>query len=287
MIGKLNTVDGIVEVHDARLPFIGRNKEFRDHLGAIKPRVLVLNKSDLADLSRWDSIKNRLEREGEKNVVLTDLSGSDFGFNTRGYNTLIQTIVDAINHSERNNRQATERFKLMVVGIPNVGKSSLINRLRQLHVGFGGEPAKVGPSAGVTRRVEQMIRICSRPPIYSLDTPGVLQPSTVKNRAQSMQMALCSSINDTVLEPLELARYLLAYLNEQENYSYSNFFQMNQQSVTSIEEFVRAVIVNNDMIDKIRTVNGNQVVELPDVDKICWRFIKAFRKGCFGKVMFD
>lgn len=287
MIGKLNTVDCVVEVHDARIPFTGRNKELRRQLGTIKPRVLVLNKSDLADLNRWESIKARLAREGDENVVLTDFSGSTFSFKTRGYQNLMQEVVNVINSSDRHNRQTMEFFKIMIVGIPNVGKSTLINRLRQHHLGKKGEPARVGRSAGVTKHVEQMIKVCARPTVYSLDTPGVLMPDMTKNHDQAMRLALCSNISDIALDPLETAKYLLNYLNETENTEYTQLFQIKTKVASCIEEIVYAALSNDEMTHKIRCKDSNVFVHKPDVDKICWRFINAFREGRLGKVMFD
>lgn len=272
MIGKLNTTDAVIEVHDARIPLIGRNKEFREHLGVIKPRILVLNKADLADMRYWSEVKEKLRQRGDENIILTDLSGTCFSHKSRGYDTLLQRVVDLINRSDRHNRAAADHFNIMIVGIPNVGKSTLINRLRQHHLGRGGEPATVGSSAGVTKRVEYKIKICSRPLVYSLDTPGVLQPSQTKDKKQAMKLALCSNINDAVLDVETIASYLLDYLNQHDMLLYLDDFGLSEPAKSISTLF--------------REPDGTSIREPSVTTNICWRLVKNFRIGRYGKVMF-
>lgn len=286
MIGKLRTVDCIVEVHDARIPFTGRNLDLKQQLGTIKPHVLVLNKCDLADLSRWKAVKERLEGNGDKNVMLCDLTGHT-SLESLNFTKLLDKSMSAINLSNRFNRQDAREFKLMVVGIPNSGKSTLINRIRQHHLGRPGEATKTGPSAGVTRHVEFMIKACSRPPIYVLDTPGVLQPSATKDHGQAMQLALCSSINDKVLNPEHLAKYLLSYLNDREDFFYSTHFGLDNCKISSTKELVEYMREAR----RQTQLETNPHVE-PDVNKysdnvLLWHFIKLFRIGKLGRIMFD
>lgn len=292
MIGKLNTVDCVVEVHDARIPFTGRNTEFKKHLGLIKPHVLMLNKSDLADLSRWKEIEERLKRQGDENVLLTNLSGHDMTMAARGYNRLLEMVVDVINKSDRFNRTGTSHYKIMIAGVPNVGKSTLINRLRQWHLGRAGEATRVGPEAGVTRHVEHMIKICSRPPVYSLDTPGILQPNIGSKKESTMRLALCSNVVDKVLKPLDMAEYLLDYLNRTKNHVYLMYYEMIEP-VYDMVEFARHYNERGARqwaekhalvpLEVKQTLTQYQVVEM---ELVCWKFIRDFRKGRLGPVMF-
>lgn len=291
MIGKLNTVDCVIEVHDARIPFTGRNSEFRHHLGMIKPHLLLLNKSDLADLTRWTDIKARLYDQGDKNILLSDMTGNDFSFASRGYTNLLNKIVQLVTTSNRYNREFQKAYKIMIVGIPNVGKSTLINRLRQYHLGCKGEPAKVGPSAGVTKNVAHVIKVSSRPLIYSIDTPGILAPGSTKNLEEATRLALCSSFNDRVIKPRILTEYLLKYLNETKNYIYLDHYELDKP-ITTIDQLVE---VSERKIDSeqqhhtsiLDSNRGVSLIKHPDEDSVCWKFVRKFRKGLFGKIMFD
>lgn len=278
MIGKLRTVDCIIEVHDARIPFTGRNVEFRRQLGTIKPHLLVLNKCDLADLTGWKSIHDRLTKRGDQNVLLSDLSGNNTTEYQKNYTKIIDKAMSVIGQSERYNREGEKNFKLMVVGIPNCGKSTLINRLRQHHLGRKGEATKTGPTAGVTRQVEFMIKVCSRPSIYILDTPGILEPGATRNVDQAMRLALCSSINDRVLKPEQLASYLLNFLNNQQNFFYLEVMNLEKPILSTPELVAR--------LKEIR-VRQDPNASATDNDELLWQFIRNFRKGHFGQVMFD
>lgn len=285
MIGKLNTVDCVIEVHDARIPTIGRNIGFRNHLGAVKPHLLVLNKCDLADLTDWKSIKARLADRGDKNVILTDMSGSEFSLADRGYTKIMDKAFELMRDSDRYNRAHMQHYKVMIVGIPNVGKSTLVNRLRQHHLGSGGEATRTGNEAGVTKHVETMIKICARPLIYSLDTPGVLRPSSTKVHDTAMKLALCSTINDKALDPHTLARYLLDYLNGRLNFDYTYSFNIEHPEPT-LEEFCKSVAISN--YPKYQVVDSNfERTNVVDSSRICWELVKKFRKGHYGKVMFE
>lgn len=286
MMGKLNTVDCVIEVHDARIPFHGRNTEFRQHLGLVKPHILVLNKSDLADLSQWDQIESRLQTGGTRNVFLTDLTGTSFSFQNRGYTKLMDKVVHLVNQSDGFNRQSCRELRVMIVGIPNVGKSTLINRLRQHHIGLKGEPAKVGSTAGVTRHVDNKIQICARPAIYSIDTPGVLEPSATKNLRDQMPLALCSTISDRVLNSEVLASYLLKFFNKRNNFMYQEVYQL-KEPIDKPQQLVESPIFNEIAVERIRDLRTNHVKPVANIEQICWRFIKDFRLGRFGKVIFD
>ena len=285
MIGKLNTVDCVIEVHDARIPLIGRNREFRNHLGAVKPHILALNKTDLADLSQWETVRERLAERGDRNIILTDLSGSQFTHADRGYHKLMDKAVELIRESDRFNRSSLPFFKILIVGIPNVGKSTLINRLRQYHLGLGGEATRTGNEAGVTRHVENMVKICPRPLIYSIDTPGILQPSSTKDFKQAMRLALCSTINDKAVDPYKVATYLLDYLHSEQNFSYLESFKLEIPE-TDMHGLCRSIATNNYPEYQTKSGSGEPTPRV-DSSRICWKFINNFRKGLYGKVMFE
>lgn len=101
----------------------------------------------------------------------------------------------------------------MVVGIPNVGKSSIINALRGQNLGKHNQAVKEGNRPGVTVRVQNKVKILDKPPIYILDTPGVLSP-TSRNVDDTMKLAICDLILESATKPDFVADYLLYWLNK-------------------------------------------------------------------------
>ncbi|XP_073408181.1 mitochondrial ribosome-associated GTPase 1 isoform X5 [Dendrobates tinctorius] len=205
MRAKLGKVDCIVEVHDARIPFSGRNPLFKEYLG-LKPHLLILNKMDLADLSHEKRIVTHLEKHGDRNVIYTDC------IRDGNINKVVPAITELIGNNPRFNRALSLDISIMVTGIPNVGKSSLVNALRRMHL-RKGKASKVGGEPGITRSVLYKIQVSENPLIYLLDTPGILSPQ-VESVETGMKLALCGTILDHLVGEDIIADYLLYTLNE-------------------------------------------------------------------------
>lgn len=193
---NLKLIDVIVEMIDARVPFSGRNPDFDDLLGS-KPRIVVMNKSDLADESRSAMWQKYYTDRGCKCIYVNSLAG-------KGTDKIITeakaAIADKIERDE--SRGLNRSIKIMIVGIPNVGKSSLINRLS------GKAGAKTGDRPGVTKG-KQWIRLKSG--VELLDTPGILWPK-FENQQIGMKLAFIGSIKDEIIDVEELCMHLLDYL---------------------------------------------------------------------------
>jgi ribosome biogenesis GTPase A len=101
------------------------------------------------------------------------------------------TVVDLIQKSDRFNREDIYDFNLMIIGIPNVGKSTIINKMRHMYLRVGGKATITGALPGVTRSVLERIKINANPPVYLFDTPGVLEPKIDKSLEVTMRCALC------------------------------------------------------------------------------------------------
>ena len=149
---KLHAVDCLVEVHDARIPLSGRNSRLSD-LGIIKPSVLVMNKVDLIDSSYVKAIQTKMHEEGVQ-VLFSNCKVS----NDKGVKQLVPSILEQIKNSERFNRCSRPEYTVMVIGIPNVGKSSIINALRNFNLKLKKASA-VGGVPGVTRSVLTKIKV--------------------------------------------------------------------------------------------------------------------------------
>lgn len=164
----LISVDCVIEVHDARIPFTGRNPVFTSTLTGAKPHILVLNKKDLTVPSLIPRVKDQLKSEqGIQHVIHTN--GKDQS--CRGIKALKPIMIELIKDSNRYNRSEEGDYNVMIMGVPNVGKSSLINMMRSTNMKMG-HSLQTGAKAGVTRSMHQKIRICNEPKIFMLDTPG-------------------------------------------------------------------------------------------------------------------
>jgi ribosome biogenesis GTPase A len=190
---NLRLVDAVLELVDARIPASGRNP-LLDALARDKRRFVLLNKSDLAEEAenmRWTEY---FRAAGDGARLLNSVSGAGVG-------ALLRTLSAA--RDERNAGAPKNRpFRLMVVGVPNVGKSSLINRL------VGRKSAVTGDRPGVTKG-KQWLRLEND--MQLLDTPGILWPK-FEDRAVGLKLAFCGSVRDEVLDTEELALELLKIL---------------------------------------------------------------------------
>ena len=188
---QLSRVDVVIELCDARLPLSSRNPDLK-RLMEKKQRVLIMGKSDLADPKLTDQWLNVLRKEGVPCQAL-DMN---------------RQAKQALNLIDRAARETVERaaqrgikktVRAMIVGVPNVGKSTLINRLH------GGSIAKVGDMPGVTR-ANQWVKIS--PYLELMDTPGLLWPR-LDDPLAARRLAYIASIKDDVLDTAQLAIQLL------------------------------------------------------------------------------
>ncbi|MDO4799963.1 MAG: ribosome biogenesis GTPase YlqF [Bacillota bacterium] len=194
IVENLKLVDVVVELRDARIPISSRNPKF-DELLQGKSRLIVLNKSDLAD----EAAMHRFVRQSKDPVfVLNAVSG-------KGISELTQEIekgTEALRAKLARQGRKMRPIRAMIVGIPNVGKSTLINRLA------GKNVAQTGDRPGVTRG-KQWIRLAKN--IELFDTPGILWPK-IDDDSVGMKLACTGAIKDQVLPLEELALALLSLL---------------------------------------------------------------------------
>ena len=193
----IKLIDLIIELVDARVPFSSRNPDI-DELGKNKARMILLNKSDLADEKQNEAWKNYFTEKGFHVVKVDSRSGA-------GMKNIQNTILDACKEKiERDRKRGIKNrpIRAMVVGIPNVGKSTFINT-------FAGKAcAKTGNKPGVTKG-KQWIRLNKG--VELLDTPGILWPK-FEDEEVGMRLAFIGSIKDDILNLEELSLVLLAYL---------------------------------------------------------------------------
>lgn len=281
MRANLKNVDCIIEIHDARIPLSGRNPVFQQTLD-VKPHLLVLNKMDLADMSHKQRIQKQLLRKGVTNVLFTDcLKQRD-----ENIKKLVPMVMGVIEHSPRFNRDENLDYCLMVIGVPNVGKSSLINSLRRTNL-KKGRASRVGGEPGITRAVLTKIQVCVRPMMHLLDTPGVLPPK-IDNVETGMKLALCGTILDHLVGEDIIADYLLYSLNRLEKFSYVERYDLGEPS-DDIQHVLKRIAVKLRKTQRVKAITGvgNITVTVPDYTAAAYDFVRAFRKGELGRVILD
>ena len=197
---NLKLVDAVAELIDARTPLSSRNPEI-DALTAKKPRIVLLNKCDLADANATALWVNYLKSENVTALAVDCKSG-------RGLNKLMPTLKATVLRELMEKRERSGMggapIRMMILGIPNVGKSSLINRLA------GGKRAKVEDRPGVTR-TKQWVKLQDNTEL--LDMPGVLWPK-FEDQSAAIRLAFTGAISDDILDIETLTMKLLSYLAE-------------------------------------------------------------------------
>ncbi len=252
---NLKLVDAIIEVLDARIPSSSRNPDIRELLAA-KPVVAVLTRMDLADktaTNRWQE------------ALRTDYWGvSAVNANTgEGVQKLLQLLTELPRAAKKSNRPV----RLLVVGVPNVGKSSLINRLT------GRSPAITGDKPGVTKD-KQWIRAHER--LEILDTPGMLWPKITSTK-QAFALAAVGSVKDEILDPIQLGTELIVYLSAHNPASLLERYKLEELSPDAVEVLAQ--------IGKKRgcLVKGGEV----DMETAARVFIKDYREGRLGRITLE
>ncbi|KAJ4706367.1 mitochondrial GTPase 1-like [Melia azedarach] len=201
---RLKLSDLVIEVRDSRIPLSSAHPELQPQLSA-KRRVIALNKKDLANpniLNKW--------------VHYFDSCKQDYIAINAHSRSSVKKLIDLVELKLKELISREPTLLVMVVGVPNVGKSALINSIHQIAlsrfpVQEKTKRATVGPLPGVTQDIAGF-KIAHRPSIYVLDTPGVLVPS-ISNIETGLKLALTGSVKDSVVGEERIAQYLLAVLN--------------------------------------------------------------------------
>ena len=255
---KLNLVDVVIEVRDARIPLSSSYTNIKKLLGE-KPRLLLLNKADLVDKEELKSWVNYLKKETGCPVIVTDAKGAkDLALVIKHAVDLAEPKIQALMTKGLLRRPA----RAMVVGMPNVGKSSVINKLTK------SSKTKIGAKAGVTRQ-QQWVRI--NPKLELLDTPGII-PTKQENQIQAVKLAFVSSVSENAYSPEHVAQALLDMLSEGK---YKNivteYYKVDELTLHTIAQS-RNWILKGDSLDTERTAKY---------------ILKDFRDGRLGKFILD
>lgn len=200
MEDNMKLVDCVIEIVDARCPLSSRNPDL-PKLSKGKKTLIIINKTDIADQSETQKWQNYFLANGYPSVTVSSING-------KGIDKLTNAIRDLMREKIERDKQrglVNRPIRAMVCGIPNVGKSSFINKL------YGKGAAKVGDRPGVTRG-KQWITLPGG--IELLDTPGILWPR-FEDKQVAMNLAFIGSVKDDVLDTEELAAHLLKRLADE------------------------------------------------------------------------
>ncbi|KAJ8332641.1 hypothetical protein SKAU_G00424300 [Synaphobranchus kaupii] len=281
MKANLRKVDCILEIHDARIPFTGRNPAFQESLN-VRPHLLLLNKLDLADPSSKQRVLKELEKSGVSNVLFTNcLRQTD-----DNVKKIVPMVTQLIESGPRYHREEDTHYCLMVIGVPNVGKSSLINALRRTNL-KKGRASKVGGEPGITKAVLTKIQVCERPALFLVDTPGVLPPK-IESIETGMKLALCGTILDHLVGEDIIADYLLYSLNRLEKFGYVDQYNLGEPS-DDIQHVLKGIAVKLGKTQRVKAITGvgNITITMPNYTAAAYHFIRAFRRGALGRVTLD
>ncbi|MEK4698857.1 ribosome biogenesis GTPase YlqF [Solibacillus sp. FSL R7-0668] len=259
---SLKLVDIVFELVDARLPLSSRNPMI-DEVIHQKPRLLILNKQDMADETETRRWIQYFADKGFKAVAINSLEG-------KGLQAVIKAAQEIL--ADKWERMKAKGMKprairAMIVGIPNVGKSTLINRLAKKNL------AKTGNTPGVTK-AQQWIKVAKD--IELLDTPGILWPK-FEDQEVGYKLALTGAIKDTLTNMEDLAVYGLNFLALHYPERMEERYQMTAISEELVETF--------DHIGKLRRVfaQGGEI----DYDQVALLIVRDLRDQNLGKLTFD
>lgn len=260
---KLKLIDVVIELLDARLPYSSKNPMIEEII-ADKPRLILLNKADLADPSRTQLWINYFEREEGVKALAID---AQTGKGVQQIATSCKELVNEMLQKRANKGMLPRAVRALIVGIPNVGKSSLINRLAKKSI------AKTGDRPGITK-AQQWIKVGQE--LELLDTPGILWPK-FEDQLVGFRLAASGAIKDEILDLQEIALFAALFLKE--NYP------------TRLTERYGLEIIPEDRVELLEAIGKRRGCLMSggfiDYDKASEIVLRELRSGKLGPITFE
>jgi ribosome biogenesis GTPase A len=261
---QIKRVDVVLEMRDARIPVSSINHDFEEMLQQ-KNRILLFNKSGLADqqiTNEWTEIFNKADIP----FLFID------ALNQREINKILPLCRKMMEEKWSTFRKRGIRhpsLKLLITGIPNVGKSSLINRLSRR------KAAEIGPTPGVTKH-QNWIKLGKD--VELLDTPGILWPK-IENHEEGMRLAITGAIKDSIVGTSLLSDYLLTVLKQKEPEQLQQLYKLAPEDID---------LLPGDLLEKIAVkrgcLKGGGAIDHPRAESM---LLREFRAGKLGRLSFD
>jgi ribosome biogenesis GTPase A len=260
---KLKLVDIIYELVDARIPYSSRNPMI-DEIIQHKPRLVLLNKADMADKARTNEWIAYFAKKGIKALAINSHAGIGMKDIVQASHEILKEKFDRLRAKGVVNPRA---IRAMIVGIPNAGKSTLINRLAKKNI------AKTGNTPGVTK-AQQWIKVGKE--LELLDTPGILWPK-FEDQEVGKKLAVTGAIKDTLLNLQDLVVFSIKFLSEQYPERLKERYKLDSVPENVVEMF--------DQIGELRGALGAGGVV--DYDKVSELVIRDIRTEKFGPLTFE
>ena len=255
---NLKAVDLVIEIVDSRIPDASRNPIIDELVGS-KTRIVVLGKSDLADENETRRWKRYLGRNGDRVIAMDTRSGGN-----------VQQLFRALEEIQKEKdkaRSMSRPIRMMIVGVPNVGKSSLINRM------IGKKSTLTGDNPGVTRG-KQWVSLANG--MQLLDTPGILWPK-FEDPETGLYLAFCGSIRDEILDVQDLAFELIKVLETRYPEALKTRYSLEQISEDTLEN-MDAIALRRGFLKP-----GKRI----DYERTGRTVLDEFRSGRLGRITLE
>jgi ribosome biogenesis GTPase A len=262
LIENVKLVDVVIELLDARIPVSSQNPEF-EWIFANKKRIKVFNKADLADERVSREWKSHYQAKGISSIFINSKTGQGFKEMYSETESMLRYKFEADAKRGINRRPV----KAMVVGIPNVGKSTFINKLS------GRAAAKTGDKPGITKS-KQWIRLNDR--MHLLDTPGILWPK-FEDAVTGRNLAFTGAVKDEIMNQEELAEILLEKISVDYGKNLSDRYGITIESSSG-----------NQLLAKIASARNYLLRQgEPDISKTSRIILDEFRGGVIGRISLE
>ena len=270
----LKLIDVVVEILDARIPISSQNPDLKSMIGN-KKKIVVLNKADLADQKENEKWVQYFKQKQIPAVLTQSNTGNGIANVIKEIEKVMQPEMDLLAQKGRIGKS----IRVMVAGIPNVGKSSFINRIAKKNT------LEVGNKPGVTRK-NQWMRINNK--IELLDTPGVLWPK-FETQEVALHLSYIGTIKDDILDRTEIAFFLLKYLLENYLEKVEKRYKIEKQEIEQI--LSQTEDPNSNILSIMHTIGRKRGAILSggriDEEKTAKLIIDDFRTGKLGNISIE
>lgn len=257
---NLQLIDVVYELLDARIPYSSKNKDI-DELVKNKPKILIMTKTDLCDLEITKKWQQYYENMGYK-VILTDLINNK---NIKQIIEVTSSLSDNMNKKRLSLGMKPRKTRVLILGVPNVGKSTLINRL------VGKKAAPTGDKPGITKKLN-WIRINDK--LELLDTPGILEPK-LENKEVALNLAALTSIKEEILDLEQVALHIIDKM--------LNLYPSALKTRYNLTNTNTPLIILNQIAKQKGAIKKGEV----DYEKVYKIILRDLKEGYLGNITFD